>query len=303
MTTKVERQLTLLDVLLRTPRPLDLEEIRSRVPGYAEDPESFRRTFERDKVDLRVMGVPLEVAPIPATDPPNVGYRIDPRRHALRDPGLDEDETEALRLASAFVGSRGLTGALLKLGVGLSGDRPEIEVPVDPELSTMFTAVVERRLLRFRYRGVDRVVEPHRLQFRRGRWYLHGHDRVRAATRWYRIGRIESEVEADDRSEAFARPDRAPEDLVVDPWQLGEAADPVRATVRFDAAIAPAVRAELANAEIVEDGPDGLVVTLTVTNRDGFRSWVLTYLDRVEVLDPQELRDDLITHLEDLARG
>jgi predicted DNA-binding transcriptional regulator YafY len=40
---------------------------------------------------------------------------------------------------------------------------------------------------------------------------------------------------------------------------------------------------------------------MTVTNRDNFRSFVLSFLDHAEVLDPPELRDDLIAWLEGLA--
>src|SRR5699024_4380971 len=134
MTTKVERQITLLNVLLNTNRPLSVDEIHQRVPGYPERPDSFRRSFERDKAELREMGQELLVENVPASDPPMEGYRIDHRSYALPDPGLDAEELEALSLASALIGGRGLTGALLKLGVAPPTAQPTVEVPTDPEL-------------------------------------------------------------------------------------------------------------------------------------------------------------------------
>jgi predicted DNA-binding transcriptional regulator YafY len=41
-----------------------------------------------------------------------------------------------------------------------------------------------------------------------------------------------------------------------------------------------------------------VVVTLGVTNRDAFRSFVLGFLDHAEVLGPDELRADIVGWLE-----
>jgi len=305
VTSKLERQLTLLDVLLRTNRHLALDDIAARVPGYAADPESFRRTFERDKVDLRAMGVPLDLATVPGSDPPTTGYRVHPGSYALPDPGLEPDELEALLLAAALVGGSGLTGALLKLGAGVAEARPSVEVPTDPELTAIFTAVAERRALRFAYKGVDRQVQPHRLQFARGRWYLNGFDLTRDAMRWYRVERIDGAVEVGEEAGAFDPPagERSDEALRVDPWVLGEPTEAVTARLRFDPAVAGAARRELGDAEVVRDDEDGLVVDLTVTNRAGLRSWLLTYLDRAEVLAPEDLRDEVVGWLEAIAGG
>ena len=45
------------------------------------------------------------------------------------------------------------------------------------------------------------------------------------------------------------------------------------------------------------------MVRLRVTNRDGFRSWVLSFGDRAEVLGPPELRGAVVAWLEELVRG
>jgi predicted DNA-binding transcriptional regulator YafY len=50
---------------------------------------------------------------------------------------------------------------------------------------------------------------------------------------------------------------------------------------------------------VVEERGDGsVVVGMTVTNRENFRSFVLTFLDHAEVLAPDDLRDDVVAWLE-----
>src|SRR4051812_10451892 len=148
---KLERLLNLISELLETRRPLTAEELRERVPGYPEAKASFRRAFERDKDELREMGVPLVLEPIEGVDPPTDGYRIDRSRYYLRDPGFEPDELEALHLAATTVRLDGVEGAdaLWKLGgvVGAegAGAEPAIDgavasLPSDPNLARLYQA-------------------------------------------------------------------------------------------------------------------------------------------------------------------
>src|SRR5438270_13894721 len=96
---RLERLVNLVAALIDTPRPLTRSEIRKRIDGYSDDDEAFRRNFERDKEVLREMGFPLTTsAPDPA-HPEDLGYRIPREQYELPDPGLDESELTALRLA------------------------------------------------------------------------------------------------------------------------------------------------------------------------------------------------------------
>jgi proteasome accessory factor B len=295
---KTERLLTLLNVLVDAPRPLSAEELRTAVGGYPADDASFKRAFERDKEELRDMSVPLLLETIPASDPPRLGYRVRKRDVELRGLELDPDEVAAIELAAAICGLGGGAAqrAVLKVGGPATG-APMAELPADPAAVAAFTGVAERRIIRFRYRDTDRVVHPYRLQFVRSRWYLNGFDQVRGEDRWYRMDRIEGPIELDDIHGAFERPQEAVPGLRLDPWMLGESSDPIIAEVRFDAVVASAVRDSLSGAEVVHDDTDGLVVRLEVTNREGFRSWLVSFLDRAEVLGPAELRSEFVTWL------
>jgi hypothetical protein len=117
------------------------------------------------------------------------------------------------------------------------------------------------------------------------------------------MARIEGGVRLESDRNAFDKPAEPVTGLRLDPWVLGGQADPVRAEVWFDPAVAASVRAEIGEVEVVSDDPSGLVVALTVTNADGFRSWLLSFLDRAEVLGPPELRAQVVSWLEEAARA
>lgn len=301
---KIERLLSLINALLDAPRPISADDLRAKVPGYPAEDASFKRAFERDKDELREMGVPLLVETIPGSDPPLLGYRVRRADYELPDPGLLPDELEALNLAAAITGLSGGVGqrALFKLGAGAS-EAPVAELPADPDLLVAFGGVAERRAISFRYHGVEREVHPYRLEFNRGRWYLSGFDLVRGEVRWYRLERVEGGIEAIGPAQAFEAPDEAVPGLQLAPWELDDGQQSVTAEVWFDPALAPSLRGSFPDAAVRSDDEAGLVVALEVANRDGFRSWVLSFLDRAEVLGPPELRAEVVEWLEQVAAG
>src|SRR5690606_18448055 len=160
---KLERLLNLTAVLLHSGRPMSAAELRERVPGYPDSDVAFHRAFERDKDDLREMGVPLELEEIPGADPPLDGYRIPRGRYYLPAAGLAPEELAALQLAAAAVQLDGVEGveALWKLG-GSAADPAAASIPTvaaiptDPNLAPLFEAVSQRAPARFTYRDEHR---------------------------------------------------------------------------------------------------------------------------------------------------
>ena len=303
---RLERLLNLTAALLNAGHPLTSADIAEQVPGYPDPAEraTFRRAFERDKESLREMGIPIELVEVPGSDPPEPGYRIKREDYALRDPGLDADELAAIHLATAAVRMDGLPGpeAVWKLG-GAPAPAEQgatlAALPAFPQLVPLFGAVAERAPVTFGYRGESRTIDPHRLSFSRGRWYLDGWDHVREAERQFRLDRIEGEVTV-GAGGSFERPASPGRGLSL-PWQLG-ADEPVVATLRVDADQAGWALDHLGDATVVEEAPDGaVVVELTVTNRDAFRSFVVGFLEHAEVLAPPELRDELVAWLRSVA--
>ena len=296
---KLERLLNLTAALLDADRVLSADELRRRIGGYPEAKASFRRTFERDKEDLRKMGIPLRVENVPGADPPIDGYRILRSEYAGRDLRLEPDELAALHLATSIVRLDGGDTGLHKLGGAASGALEATEVghvPFDENLAALIAAAADRRAVGFSYAGIERAVEPWRLSFSRGHWYLAGWDRLRDDQRLYRVDRVSGPIELLDNA---AQPVGTPTDPSnLRGWELGdESPTNVRVAVDPD-------QAAYFHHLIGEDSKQydqTSVVTFQVRNREGFRSFILTFLEHAEVLDPPEARADIVSWLEALT--
>lgn len=304
---RLERLINLVAALLHADRPLTTEELRQRLPGYADDKGAFRRAFERDKEALRDLGIPVVVEPVDdATQPGVLGYRIPKEEYYLRDPGLEPDELAALHLAASAVRLEGASGveALWKLGgeVAEEGPAPAVAaLPGTAHLAPLFAAISSRRRVGFVYRSRARGVDPWRLSFRNGHWYLAGHDHDAGDERMFRLDRIESAIDATGPDGAFPRPPHG--GAQPPPWELG-GDEPRTARLLVDAGQAAWAAGHVGPEAVEEWLPDGAVVlAVRVTNRDAFRSFVLGFLDHAEVLGPSELRSDFVDWLEVVCRG
>ncbi|MEO7428057.1 MAG: WYL domain-containing protein [Acidimicrobiales bacterium] len=310
---KLERLLNLTALLLDTPRPIAADDIQAQMDGYPRELGAFRRAFERDKDELRSMGIPLRVEKVPGTMPSVDGYRIPREEYALRDPGLEVDELAALHLAASAVQVDGLpaTEGLLKLG-GLVSDPGGIDLgvhvaplPADPNLATLFGAVAARRPVRLRYRDEERTIDPYRLEFQRGHWYLTGYDHLRDEERNYRLDRAQGAVAVTDLP-TFDAPATAVPGRALGAWELG-GEEPVRAAVRVDGPQARWVVQHVGPDHVRStrhgDAPDevSVIVELPVSNRAALRSFVLSFLEHAELLEPAELRAELVQWLEQVS--
>ena len=322
MADRLERLTNLIAVLLDTRRPLTLEEIVERVPGYPSERESYRRQFERDKATLREIGVPISLEALHPFEQ-ETGYRIHRKDYELPALDLTDDERVALHLAVTAVRLEGAPGArgdpekseaaggagreaLLKLGGFEGAAAPALHavaaLPDVPALPALFDAYRRRARVTFIYRGGPRRLDPYGILFRNGHWYAVGFDADRDAVRAFRADRIESAVEAGPGG-AFERPEGFdPASALRDePWRFGDEA-PVEALVLVSPTQAGWIEADLGAKAVAERRDDGsIVVRMAVTNREAFRSFVLGLLDHAEVLAPPELRQDMVDWLSAMA--
>ena len=309
---KVERLVNLIALLLDTGRPLTLDQVAELVPGYEASGESLRRMFERDKEELRGLGVPVERAPIDAWGTEE-GYFIDRGAYGMPEVDLAPDERAALALAARAWSGAGLDPAavsgLAKLdldpdpGAGPEPVRADLHGG-SPLLVALLEAVTARKRIAFSYRppgrpAAERMLEPYALVHRRGTWYVVGHDVDRDAQRSFRLSRIQSDVRR-------LRPGARGPDYEIpagfDPGGIqptaGESGGAPIALVR---AGQPAARlAEVHGAEPVEPmGADGRVtLKLPVGDGDGFVAWAVG--NTVEVIEPPELRAEARRRLTEL---
>ena len=117
---KTERLVNLTMALLASPRYLQKSEIFRKVAGYTGSQETKERMFERDKDDLRSMGIEIEVASHDPLFEDEQGYRIKREKFQLQIESFDADELSILATAlgmwaeSQF--SNVTTGVLRRIG-------------------------------------------------------------------------------------------------------------------------------------------------------------------------------------------
>jgi proteasome accessory factor B len=225
---RAERLVNLVIALLGTRQYVTAARIRAIVPGYEPDDgtaradEAFKRMFERDKAELREMGVPLETGRTSVFDTED-GYRIARADYELPEITLTGEEAAAVGLALRLWESAQLAGAaqsaLVKLrAAGVDVD-PTRTLPVQPRLDSdepafepAYAAARDRRVLQFDYRRPDedaparRHVQPWGVVAWHGRWYLVGLDLDRHAPRVFRLSRVVGIPRATGPEGAFEPP-------------------------------------------------------------------------------------------------
>lgn len=309
---RIERLINLIAALLEAEQPMTAEAIRERIAGYDRDNhESFRRTFERDKADLKAMGIPLEVQQLDVFGDTAPGYTIEKSRYYLPDLELDPDELAALRIAAgAVLGVEEEAGTgVMKLSLGAPDEATgsaRISWNADvaasqPLLGPLYAAVSERVPVAFEYQpaGDDapaaRRVEPYALVHRRGHWYLVGRDDRSGETRTFKVARIIGDVTRSEGTYDVPADFDARAHLAA-PASLGEDEDVV-GRIRFDASLRWWPEQNLTGAR-VEEGPKGSVeVEMPVASLDALAGFTVWWGDRVEILDPPEARRHMLERL------
>ena len=310
---KTERLLNLVLVLLYTRRPLAKAQIRQLVPQYGQSAstEAFERMFERDKDELRELGIPLVTEDIDPLHDDEPGYRIHQREYALPDITFEPDELAVLGLASRTWAQASLAGpaaqALRKLraaGVerdvdALIGIEPRLRT-TEPAFDAVKDAVVRRVPVRFAYRrpeateAAERHVQPWSLISWHGRWYLNAYDVDRDAPRVFRLSRIVGAVRTAGRPGSFEVPADHEPRLMVE----GGAAPPVQpspAVLRVRRGAGHSLRRRARTVGEVDATWD--LVDLDYGDTDGFAEELAGYGPDVVVEQPPELAQGVAERL------
>ncbi len=208
--SRTERLLNLVIALLSTGTPLSRSVIQSTVAGYESDTTvaAFERMFERDKEELRAMGVPIRT--ITDAHGEVQGYVVDSVEYASHDLELTADEIAVLNLAAQLWDDAVLESAALTAVRKLESAAQEETIATpstfgvltarDAALLPLLRAVRDGRVVRFDYRkpgdteAEKRTVEPWAVHSKEGRWYLVGWDADREEDRVFRLSRIVGSV-------------------------------------------------------------------------------------------------------------
>lgn len=321
---KTERILNLTICLLVSGRFLPKSQIREAVEGYHDLSDSaFERTFERDKDELRALGVPIEVGSYDAFFDDEPGYRIVAAEFELPPVELSADEAAVVGVAArvwqhASV-AESTQSALAKLrAAGVEPDTTQLAA-LEPSVQAreesfepIWTAVLDRVRVSFTYRGREkRTLEPWGMTASKGRWYVIGWDTDRQATRMFKLTRITDKPRRVSRVGAY----QVPDDL--DLRALARSLDPQEphrsALIAVRQGKAPTLRrrgrpTEVTTVDPLDPGQSPLPL--------GFASYAVPFSDLrtlaeevarhgadAIVLDPPELRERVLRMLTEVAAG
>jgi proteasome accessory factor B len=317
---RTERLLSIVVLLLSSRRYLTAEQIRAAVIGYPEQDEAFKRMFERDKEELRDLGIPLETGRANPIDD-EIGYRIRRQDYELPEIHLEPDEAAVLGIASRVWQSAELAGAaagaLLKLkaaslelddgddGAASStwsqGIQPRLSTQ-EPAFGPLWEAVRDRRPVTFDHRAsgrsevTKRTLEPWGVVNRRGRWYVAGYDRARNAPRVFRMSRITGPVRLAGPPGSVTVPDGTDVSELVKDWDRTPARD--RTAVLRVREHAGVILRKWARETAPEPGQSGWDrITVSFADAGWYAEYLASFGPDLVVLDPPDLREAVIGRL------
>ncbi len=303
---KSERLVNLLILLLSARNYVDRRQIRETIEGYQDQSDgAFERMFERDKEELRALGVPIVTGSNDPDSDDHDGYRVLRDEFELPPVGFTHEELAVLGAAAGAwqgtVAADETAQALATLRAAGADPDPERlltlqpRIAAEPGFDACREAIFERREIGFDYRGEPRRVQPWRLHLRSGRWYLVGHDLDRGERRTFKLARFTSDVRPTGPRDAFSPPAEAGYERVGDSTTAVEAIVALREGVGGDlrrfAAAAPAVA--------TPEGFEGL--RLTTTHLPQLASEVCALGADAVALHPPELRDLVVARLRAVA--
>jgi proteasome accessory factor B len=219
---KIERLINLTIALLATKRYLTKSEIFRTVEGYEGSAETKERMFERDKDDLRSLGIAIDVGSFDPLFNDEAGYRIKSENYQLDLGEITPTEISLLSLAAdAWQGAAfadATQSAILKLSsVGVPAD--PIDIPglssklsnSSIDLETITDAIANSDFLIFDYLSSSFVSEqrniiPIALSNKSGFWFVSGVDQQVLEVRTFRLDRVQGAFVVRPNKDSFEFP-------------------------------------------------------------------------------------------------
>jgi proteasome accessory factor B len=311
---KTERLINLTMALLASRRFMPKSEIFRRVAGYEGAPEAMERMFERDKDELRSMGIEIEVASHDPLFEDEVGYRILAERYRMK-PNFNARELGLLSVALAVVGGD-LDGPSTNMAQRLNSLNV---TPISPEEIYLFSprtiennlveitrAIASRSEIRFEYQKdgdrqpESRALNPFGLGGWQGNWYLVGEDLSRNDIRVFRISRITSTITADKKRNTF----EIPEDFRVRDYLIMIKKPNYQVEIKLRHGFGDALLAKYAT-EITKLTSDDDWQSITINFEDIGEAYeeLSAYSSNIVVEKPRELRIMMARNFETIMRS
>ena len=305
---KSERLVNLTIALLATKRYLTKAEIFKNVAGYSGDAEAKDRMFERDKDDLRSLGITIELGTFDPLFEDEAGYRIKPESYALQLKDLDATSIALLSQAGkmwreAALGQSAQSGLRKLRSIGINSDIESVielttfSQSAPEQLSDLIEAITSRQVTTFEYLNKDliseaRKVHPYRLSNSLGYWYLIAWDVEKSGLRTFRLDRFNSSVTASGRVNSFEV-----DVALLDTYDIEQIGESSTAVLLVRKGKSPALR----NEGIISDhDSEWDRVELQFQSSRQILKEILWAGDNVIILEPLELRNELISSLKEV---
>ena len=300
---KTERLINLTLGLLATKRYLTKNEIFLTIAGYSGSVESMERMFERDKDELRSAGIVIEVGGLDPLFEDEQGYLI--RSGAIQIQPSDFTKQELMLMvisANYWINSnldQSAKNALVKIASldasavsqiegGNKVIAPDVTDHSTLQIQILIQAISERYLIKFSYRGSLRQVAPIKLENSQGFWYLTGLEGD--LLKKFKIIRFESSVELLGKSGAFDEP------------QVSSAMKATEITEVQEFKLIAKIRIGKCNnlrkiGEVKSLNFEWDQCEVSSSDSEALIREVLWNGDDIEVIEPREIRESVLTRL------
>ena len=156
-----------------------------------------------------------------------------------------------------------------------------------PKMETIQNAIEDARIIQFRYYSPSgeqvRMIEPYYLIFRWSSWYLYGWCTDRNDYRLFKLNRMDRIQETEQRYERREAPLPDLSDEKIFPGGI-------RVKALFDRDQKWRLAEEFGPDSVTETEDGKLLFTADYTDLDNLVTWLLTFKDKTEVLEPIEAR-------------
>jgi len=306
---KSERLVNLVIALLATKRYITKSEIFRTIEGYEGSNESMERMFERDKDELRTLGIEIEVSGLDPLFDDEVGYRIRAENFEMDKNGYSSTEIAYMSLAAQLWKDASLSDvsqkAIRKLSaVSVPSDISEIPAfaPVILSapmfLSELVSAITDLRDVEFKYLDSEMMINVRKVYVYsyfslKGFWYFSGLDVNKSDIRTFRCDRVVGDLTVSKKTNCYEIPANYKADL-----SFKESHSLSEAKLRVRTGRGSQLRILASN---IETGEEFDSIQIAYSSEEEMISLILWHLDDVVVLSPESLKRSVIEALSQLV--
>lgn len=289
---KIDRLIGILSVLL--------QEEKVTAPELAKKFEVSRRTINRDIEELCKAGIPICTSQgIGGGISIMEGYRMDRTLLTNKDMQMI---LAGLRSLDSVSGSRYYGQLMEKIKSGsseyVSGSESILidlsswyKESLSPKIEVIQNAIEERKVIRFQYYAPSgdsiREIEPYFLIFKWSNWYVWGWCRLRKDFRMFKLNRMDKlmQTQVDAEKREVPMPDLSTEKMF---------SGSINVKAVFDASMKWHLIEEFGpdSFRVQDDGT--LLFEHEYTDREGLIAWMLSCRDKVTILEPESVREELL---------